>query len=138
MRLFVATLLLGVSTCLAYADDQAPQVSGMAPKSAKPGQVLDITGISLDASKIDEVFLTDHKFDMRVKVLEQNDKLIKFRVPPFAKPGRMQLLLLTKGEEPKLLEVPAYVVIEDNATEIGQVAKKDAPPAEVVQAKKDQ
>jgi hypothetical protein len=109
----------------------------MSPKAAKPGEVLDITGVSLDASKIDEVFLTDHKFDMRVKVLEQNDKLIKFRVPPFAKPGRMQLLLLTKGEEPKLLEVPAYVVIEDSATEIGQV-KKDAPPAEVVQAKKDQ
>ena len=136
MRLIVATLLLTVSTCFGYADE-APQVSGMSPKSAKPGQVLDITGISLDASKIDEVFLTDHKFDMRVKVLEQNDKLIKFRVPPFAKPGRMQLLLLTKGEEPKLLEVPAYVVIEDSSTEIGQV-KKDAPPAEVVQAKKDQ
>ena len=137
MRLFVATLLLGVSTCVAYAYDQAPQVSGMSPKSAKPGQVLDITGISLDASRIDEVFLTDHKYDMRVKVLEQNDKLIKFRVPPFAKPGRMQLLLLTKGEEPKLLEQPVYVVIEENSTEIGQV-KKDAPPTEVVQAKKDQ
>ena len=137
MRLFVATLLVTVSTCVAYADDQAPQVNGMSPKSAKPGQVLDITGISLDASKIDEVFLTDHKFDMRVKVLEQNDKLIKFRVPPFAKPGRLQLLLLTTGEEPKLLEVPAYVVIEENTTEIGQV-KKDAPPTEVVQAKKDQ
>ncbi len=138
MRLYVTSLLLFVSTCVApAADEQAPQVSGMSPKAAKPGQVLDVTGVSLDVSKIEEVYLTDHKFDMRVKVLEQNDKLIKFRVPPFAKPGRMQLLLLTKGDDPKLLEQPVYVVIEENSTEIGQV-KKDAPPPEVVQAKKEQ
>ncbi len=129
MRLLAAFALFFVSASISFAGDDAPQVNGMSPKNAKPGQVLDITGISLDANKIDEVYLTDHKFDMRVKVLEQNEHLIKFRIPPFAKPGRMQLLLLTKGEEPKLLEQPCYVVIEENATEIGQVkqVKKDEP-----------
>jgi hypothetical protein len=122
MRLFsnVAAVLL-VSTCSICAAEEAPQVNGMSPKTAKPGEVIEITGLSLGANKIDEVYLTDHKFDMRVKVVEQKSGIIRFRVPPFAKPGRMQLLLLTKGENPLLLEQPAFLVIEDNATEIGQV-----------------
>jgi hypothetical protein len=91
----------------------------MSPKNAKPGEVLEISGVSLGPNKIDEVYLTDHKFDMKVKVVEQKGDLIRFRVPPFAKPGRMQLLLLTKGDRPLFLEQPAYVVIEDTSTEIG-------------------
>jgi hypothetical protein len=65
---------------------------------------------------------------MKVKVLEQNGKVIKFRVPPFAK-GRMQLLMLLKthseNEDPKLLELPAYLLIEENSTEITQVQGQD-------------
>ena len=80
-----------------------------------------IVGVGLGDRKIDEVYLTDHKFDMRVKLLEQKPTLIRFRVPPFAKPGRMQVLALTKGDEPKLLEQPLYIVIEDPATEVTQV-----------------
>jgi hypothetical protein len=128
MRLFstLAAALL-VSTCSVFAGDEAPQVTGMSPKTAKAGEVLAVTGISLGSNKIDEVYLTDHKFDMRVKVVEQKADLIRFRIPPFAKPGRMQLLLLTKGENPMLLEQPAYVVIEDSATEVGQAAPAAGP-----------
>ena len=120
MRLLstVSTVLL-VSAGLVHAADEAPQVTGMSPKNAKPGEVLEISGVSLGPNKIDEVYLTDHKFDMKVKVVEQKGDLIRFRVPPFAKPGRMQLLLLTKGDRPLFLEQPAYVVIEDTSTEIG-------------------
>jgi hypothetical protein len=57
--------------------------------------------------------------------------MIKFRVPPFAKPGRMQLLMLMKpektdkDEDPKLLELPAYLLIEEVSTEITQVQGQD-------------
>jgi hypothetical protein len=120
MRLLsTVSAVLFVSAGLVHAADEAPQVTGMSPKNAKPGEVLEISGLSLGANKIDEVYLTDHKFDMKVKVVEQKGELIRFRVPPFAKPGRMQLLLLTKGDHPLLLEQPAYVVIEDTSTEIG-------------------
>lgn len=105
--------------------DEAPQMNTISPRIAKPGDVLDITGVGLDPSQVDEVYLTDHKFDMKVKVLEQHAKMIKLRVPPFAKAGRMQLLVLTAGEEPKLLEQPLYVLIEEQKTEIGQVKKTD-------------
>lgn len=123
-------LLVFLSGCLAtlsgQASDPAPQMDTLSAKTAKPGDVIDITGVGLNDRQVDEVYLTDHKFDMRVKVLEQKDTEIKFRVPPFAKPGRMQILVLTKGESPKLLEQPLYILIEDSTTEVTQVK----PPAE--------
>jgi len=126
--MLVATLLFALS-CFGDDLDEAPHMNAVSPKVAKPGDTLEVTGVGLDESKIEEVYLTDHKFDMRVKVLEQKDKLIKLRVPPFAKAGRMQLLVLTKGDDPKLLEQPVYVLIEEPKTEIGQVSsqEKEAP-----------
>lgn len=115
---------------IGFAGDLAPQMDTLSAKTAKPGDVIDIAGVGLNDRQVDEVYLTDHKFDMRVKVLEQKDTLIRFRVPPFAKPGRMQILVLTKGSNPKLLEQPLYILIEDPATEVTQVkppaASKDA------------
>jgi hypothetical protein len=125
MRLIAPALLLAVS-CFAK-DELAPQISAVTPKIAKPGDTVTVTGVSLGEDRVDEVYLSDHKFDMKVKVLEQNSKVIKFRVPPFAK-GRMQLLMLLKpekDEDPKLLELPAYLLIEEISTEITQVQGQD-------------
>jgi hypothetical protein len=121
MRIIAAALLLAFS-CLA-ADELAPQISTVTPRVAKPGDTVTVTGVSLGENLVEEVYLSDHKFDMKVKVLEQGPKMIKFRVPPFAK-GRMQLLMLMKAvkdDDPKLLELPAYLLIEEISTEITQV-----------------
>jgi IPT/TIG domain len=121
MRIIAAALLLAFS-CLA-ADELAPQISTVTPRVAKPGDTVTVTGVSLGENLVEEVYLSDHKFDMKVKVLEQSPKVIKFRVPPFAK-GRMQLLMLMKAvkdDDPKLLELPAYLLIEEISTEITQV-----------------
>lgn len=124
MRFIAPALLLAVS-CFA-TDELAPQIQSVSPRVVKPGDTVTVTGISLGENLVEEVYLSDHKFDMKVKVLEQNPKMIKFRVPPFAK-GRMQLLMLMKAlkdEDPKLLELPAYLLIEEVSTEIGQVQDK--------------
>jgi len=113
------------------ADGDAPQMNTISAKTAKPGDIVEISGVGLDPAKVDEIYLTDHKFDMKVKVLEQKETVIKMRVPPFAKPGRMQLLVLTKGDSPKLLEQPLYLLIEDpSTTEVTQVKKADEPKAD--------
>ena len=105
-------------------------MESLSAKTAKPGDVIEINGVGLSDRKIDELYLTDHKFDMRVKLIEQKDTVIKFRVPPFAKPGRMQILALTKGDDPKLLEQPLYILIEDPATQVTQVkAPRKLPPS---------
>ena len=127
MRSLVLVAILSAASCSLFGSDDSPQMMSVSAKTVKPGDVLSIEGVGLDSKKIDEVYLTDQKFDMRVKVLEQQPTSMKIRVPPVAKPGRVQLLILTKGDEPALLEQPLYVVIEDAATEVGQV--KESPKA---------
>ena len=137
--LFVAILTAAVCFAAPGASagsegaDDAPQMNSISVKVAKPGDVVDIAGLGLSNKKVDELYLTDHKFDMKVKVVEQTDNTIKFRVPPFAKPGRMQILVLTKsdeskGDDAKLLEQPLFLLIEEPSTEVVQV--KTPPPAQ--------
>lgn len=139
MRPLLLVSILSCVSCFAFDDDVAPQMNAISAKTAKPGDIVEITGVGLGPSKIDEVYLTDHKFDMKVKVLEQTSTLIKLRVPPFAKPGRVELLVLTKSADPKLLEQPIYLLIEDpSAVEVSQVKKPEEPKAEEhAQAQRD-
>jgi hypothetical protein len=90
------------------------------PESGKIGSVLRIQGIHLGKAKVDEVYLTDHTFDMKVKVLDQTDDAIEFRIPPSVKPGRLQLLVKTVGKQPLLIEQPLYITVEEKDT--GEVA----------------
>jgi len=92
---------------------QVPLIAKVDPPSGKIGSVLKIQGTFLGKSKVDEVYLSDHTFDLKVKVLEQTDDAIEFRVPPFVKPGRLQLVLKTVGKEPVVIEQPVYVTIQD-------------------------
>ncbi len=137
MRTFLPVLALAAAGLMAQNSappDAAPQMESLSAKTARPGDVIEINGVGLSDRKIDEVYLTDHKFDMRVKLLEQKETVIRFRVPPFAKPGRMQILALTKGDDPKLLEQPLYILIEDPATQVTQV-KEPAEPAQKSEGK---
>ena len=130
MRPLLLVAILSCAFCFAGDDEVAPQMNTLSAKSAKPGEMFTINGIGLNSAKIDEIYLTDHKFDMKVKVIEQKETAITLRVPPFAKPGRMQVLVLTKGDDPKLLEQPLYIFIED-ATEVSQAKTPEqakAPP----------
>src|SRR5271170_4138191 len=92
---------------------QVPVMIKVLPNSGKIGSVLRIEGAFLGKTKVDEVYLTDHTFDMKVKVLNQTEDFIEFRVPPFVKPGRLQLLVKTTGKEPLLLEQPVYITIQE-------------------------
>jgi hypothetical protein len=143
MRLLAPALLLALS-CFAAdnIDELAPQIKTVVPRVVKPGDTVIITGIQLGAERVQDLYLSDHKFDMKVKVLDQNPGMIKFRIPPFAKAGRLQLLMLMKPEkddDPKLLEIPAYLLIEDvPATEITQTQPADKSGKAATQEQKGQ
>jgi hypothetical protein len=110
--------LSGVQTLFA----QAPQMSAVQPRSGKIGAVLSVKGVYLDKTRVDEVYLTDHALDMKVKVLDQTGEYIKFRIPPSVKPGRLQLVVKTAGKQCKLLEQPVYVTVEEDLKEPTEVA----------------
>jgi hypothetical protein len=132
MRLRLIVAILSATSFLATAADNAPQMTEISQKAAKPGEIVTVSGLGLSPKNVDEIYLTDHRFDMRVKVLDQKETAIQFRVPPFAKPGRMQLLFLTTGSEPKLLEQPVYLLIEDPEAEV--VAKAAPEPVKTENA----
>jgi len=119
--IWIAAVLVLVSGAVLRAE--SPQITSVTPSTAKPGSELSIKGVALGKTKVQEVYLTDHKFDMRVKVLDQTDTSIRFRIPPFAKPGRMQLLVLVSqpGKEPRLLEQPVYVLVEGDKAELSSL-----------------
>lgn len=127
MRLtFVLSLL-----CVAGAASlsaQVPLMNKVQPDSGKIGSVLRIDGAFLGKTTVDEVYLSDHTFDMKVKVLNQTDSSIEFRIPPFAKPGRLQLVVKTAGKEPVILEQPVYITVEE-PKETLEATAKSTPPA---------
>lgn len=130
MRLTLVLSLLGFAGA-ASLSAQVPVMHKVQPESGSIGSVLKIQGDFLGKAKVDEVYLTDHTFDMKVKVLDQTDDSIEFRVPPFVKPGRLQLLVKTTGKEPMLLEQPVYITIEEpkEPKETLEATATTTPPA---------
>lgn len=99
---------------------QAPQMRSIEPGKGRVGSVLVVSGVHLDKHMVDEVYLSDHTLDLMVKILEQTETSIKFRVPPSVKPGRLQLVVKTPGEDAVILEQPVWVTIEDDAVAAAQ------------------
>ncbi|HEX6897263.1 MAG TPA: hypothetical protein VF146_18415, partial [Bryobacteraceae bacterium] len=106
---------------------QVPQMSTVQPDNGKIGTVLRVHGLYLGKDKVDEVYLTDHTFDMKVKVLDQTDDSVEIRIPPSAKPGRLQFLVKTTGKKPLLLEQPLYITVQE---------KEESPSVEIATASK--
>jgi hypothetical protein len=128
MRLVLSLSLLciGAAASLLAQVPNVPNVTKVQPDSGKIGSVLRVRGTFLGKAQVDEVYLTDHTFDMKVKVLAQADDVIEFRIPPSVKPGRLQLLLKTPGREPLLLEQPVFITVEEPKETLQATA---TPPA---------
>jgi hypothetical protein len=93
---------------------QAPQMTAVDPAKGKTGSVLVVTGVHLDKQRVDEVYLSDHTLDLMVKILEQTESSIKFRIPPSVKPGRLQLVVKPPGNDAPLLDQPVWVTVEED------------------------
>jgi hypothetical protein len=109
---------MGLAACLPA---QVPQMNSVAPDSGKVGTVLRAHGVFLGRDKVEGIYLSDHTLDMMVKVLNQSDNVIEFRIPPSVKPGKLQLVIKTAGKEVYLLEQPLYVTVQE-PKETGEVA----------------
>jgi hypothetical protein len=103
-------LLLAAGIAIAQAP--MPRMTGVEPGTGKAGDILTVAGENLDKAQVEQLFLTDGKNDIKVDMTDQAASAIKFKVPANAKPGRFALMLLTRGKEPKLIEQPVKVTIE--------------------------
>ncbi len=92
---------------------RTPLIASVEPDSGKIGDELTVKGNDLGSDSVAALYLTDGKTDVKVPMLAQSATSIRFRIPPEAKPGRFALMVLTKGTEPKLLEQPVKITVEE-------------------------
>ncbi len=91
---------------------QNSRINSVEPGSGKTGDTIDAAGDAVNATMVDELYLTDGTNDFKVQIVEQNDKMIKFKVPEKVKAGRYSLMIRTKGKDVKLLEQPVRFTVE--------------------------
>ena len=106
-----SVVLLFAATLVLFAQEAMPRMSAVDPSSGKAGDVLAVTGENLDKGNVGKLYLTDGKNDFECVVTEQTATEIKFKIPAKAT-GRLALMILTAGKEPKLIEQPVKVSIE--------------------------
>jgi hypothetical protein len=109
---FVVGLLMAASFAV-YGQQAMPRMTSVEPASAKKGDVVAVTGENLDKDAVAKVYLTDGKNDTIVEVTEQSATTIKFKIPAAKVAGRLALMILTTGKEPKYIEQPVKVTIEE-------------------------
>lgn len=110
--LVVAVLMALAASAVLAAQATLPQMQSVDPASAKAGDVVTVTGENLDQSRVAALYLTNGKEDFKAEITEQTATSIKFKIPSLVKTGRLALMVLTKGKEPKLIEEPVKVLIE--------------------------
>ena len=89
-----------------------PRLMSCEPDTGKVGDVLTVSGQNLDRNTVRALYLTDGKTDWKTEIVEQSAEAIQFKIPSDAKPGRFSLMILTGGNEPKLIEQPVKVNVE--------------------------
>jgi hypothetical protein len=95
----------------AWAQEAMPRMSSVEPATGKKGDVVAVTGENLDKANVVKVYLTDGKNDVECVVTEQTGASLKIKIPEKAT-GRLALMVLTGGKEPRLIEQPVKITIE--------------------------
>ncbi len=112
MRLSFSLAVLLAASFVVSAQQTMPRMTTVEPGNGKAGDVITVNGENLEKTQVAKVYLTDGKEDVQVEVTEQTAAALKFKVPVKAKAGRFALMLLTTGKEPKLIEQPVKVTVE--------------------------
>lgn len=107
-------LLMVAAPSIALAQEALPRFTAVEPLSGKIGAVVTVTGENIGKNFVDKVYFTDGQNDIVVVATDQTDITLKVAIPEKAKVGvRYRLMILTKGKEPKLIEQPVRVEVEE-------------------------
>ena len=111
MKLSFLASLVAAATFVVCAQQAMPRMSTVEPDSGKAGDVVTVGGENLQKDTVAKVYLTDGKNDTEVQIVEQAATAIKFKIPAKVN-GRLALMILTAGKDPKLMEQPVKLQIE--------------------------
>jgi hypothetical protein len=113
MKLSLVLTLLLAAAFAAVAQPAMPRLASVEPQNGKAGDILVVTGENLTKDAVVKLYFTDGTNDTQLEITEQSATTIKFKIPAKTKPGRLALMVLTGGKEPKLIEQPVKVTIEE-------------------------
>jgi hypothetical protein len=113
MKISLIALVVAAGCLAGYAQQAAsPSIDTVNPPNGKVGAVITATGQNLQKDVVAKLYLTDGKNDIQVAVTEQTSTSIKFTIPDKAA-GRMSLMILTADKDPKLMELPVKVSVDN-------------------------
>ena len=112
MKLSFAVPLFLAAGLAAFAQTM-PRMTTVDPINGKAGDEITVAGENLEKSQVAKVYLTDGKNDTVLDLTEQTATSIKFKIPAKATVGRFALMLLTTGKDPKLIEQPVKLTVEE-------------------------
>ncbi|HTQ56804.1 MAG TPA: IPT/TIG domain-containing protein [Bryobacteraceae bacterium] len=104
--------LLLAASFAAFAQQPAPRMTSVDPMNGRVGDEITVSGENLEKAQVAKVYLTDGKNDVLLELTEQSATTVKFKIPAKAQAGRFALMLLTTGKEPKLIEQPVKLTVE--------------------------
>ena len=111
--LFTVAIVFALAVPIRLIGQSAiPQMRKVDPASGRSGDVVAVTGDSLDQDSVAALYLTDGKEDVKVEITEQTATVIKFKIPAKAT-GRLALMVLTAGKDAKLIEQPVKIQIDE-------------------------
>jgi hypothetical protein len=115
--IWMAVLLLALASPPRGATPgQLPMMSSIEPASGKIGDVITVRGSYLGKDTVAALYLTDGTIDTKVTIVQQSADAIQFKIPAGVKPGRLALMVLTSGTDPKLIEEPVKITVESDTT----------------------
>src|SRR4051794_4323576 len=95
-------LLLLIASFTLFGQEAMPRMSSADPANGKVGDEVTVAGENLDKANVGKVYLTNGKDDLECVITTQSATEVKFKIPAKAT-GRMALMILTMGKEPKLI-----------------------------------
>lgn len=112
--ILASLLIVFAATPLLTGQEIIPRFMSVEPASGKVGTDIVITGENIGKANVAELYFTDGTTDIKTPMIEQTDTTIKCKIPPKVTGGvRYKLMLLTRGKEPKLIEQPVRVEIDE-------------------------
>ena len=104
-------LLALLAIALLAQDRPSPRLSAVTPEAGKPGAEFSTAGENLTKDFVKELYLTNGKDDIKLRVIAQKVDAIQFQVPATVKPGRYSLMILS-ADGKQFLEQPVKLTLE--------------------------
>jgi len=113
-RCWAVLAVLAASICLqAQTGPPLPMMRVVEPGNGKVGDLITVTGENLDKGSVAKLILNDGTTDFPTPIAEQDATTLKFKIPANLKPGRFSLILLTRGKDPKEIEQPVKLTVDE-------------------------